>query len=79
MSANKDIQPIEKPSSPAELQQEETTSLRTRRELAWAITGLLIIVSVIAACQKGALPVLDKVLPLAAIIFGFFFGHRTSR
>ena len=79
MSVGKDLQPTDEPYPPAEQRQEETTSLRTRRELAWAVTGLLIVVSVIAAFQKGALPVMDKVLPLAAIIFGFFFGNKTNK
>ena len=76
MSAGKDLKPIEKPQPPNEQNQEEATSHRARRELAWAVTGLLIVVSVIAALQKGALPVLDKVLPLAAIIFGFFLETK---
>jgi hypothetical protein len=79
MPAGKDIQTIEKPDSPSEPQQEEVASLHTRRELTRAVTSLLIILSVIAAFQKGALPVLDKLLPLVAIIFGFFFGHKTNR
>jgi hypothetical protein len=25
------------------------------------------------------MPVLDKILPLVTLIFGFFFGHRVSK
>lgn len=58
--------------------QRNITAAHIRRDLAMAITILLIIVAMIAAFQIGAMPVLDKVLPLAAIIFGFFFGHKAN-
>jgi hypothetical protein len=49
------------------------------RHLALAATGLPIIIALIAALQIGAMPVLDKLLPLVAIIFGFFFGRRSNK
>jgi hypothetical protein len=50
-----------------------------RRDLAVIITGLVVIVALVAAFQNGAMPVLDKVLPLVMLAFGFFFGHRAGR
>jgi hypothetical protein len=52
---------------------------RLRRDLAFAATGLLVIIALIAVFQIGAMPVLDKLLPLVAIIFGFFFGRRSNK
>jgi hypothetical protein len=43
------------------------------------MTVLLVIIALVAAFQMGAMTVLDKMLPLVAIIFGFFFGHRARR
>lgn len=50
-----------------------------RRDLAVTITSLVVIVALVAAFQNGAMPVLDKVLPLVMLAFGFFFGHRAGR
>jgi len=50
-----------------------------RRDLAVIITSLVVVVALVAAFQNGAMPVLDKVLPLVMLAFGFFFGHRASR
>jgi hypothetical protein len=58
---------------------ENITADRLRRDLALAATGLLVIIALIAAFQIGAMPVLDKLLPLVAIIFGFFFGRRSNK
>ena len=58
---------------------ENVAADRLRRDLALAATGLLVIVALIAAFQIGAMPVLDKLLPLVAIIFGFFFGRRSNK
>lgn len=50
-----------------------------RRDLALIVTGLVVAVALIATFQSGALPVLDKILPLVTLAFGFFFGHRASK
>jgi hypothetical protein len=61
------------------LRQEDPATARIRRDLALIVTGLLVVIALVAAFQIGAMPVLDKMLPLVAIIFGFFFGHRASK
>jgi len=52
---------------------------RVRRDLAIAAVGLLVVIALVAAFQNGAMLVLDKLLPLVAIIFGFFFGHKATK
>jgi hypothetical protein len=60
------------------LNQDRMAASHIRRDLAIAFTVLLVIIAVMAALQNGAMPVLDKLLPLVAIIFGFFFGHKSN-
>jgi hypothetical protein len=50
-----------------------------RRDLALIVTGLLVVIVIVATFQAGAMPVLDKMLPLVTLIFGFFFGQRARR
>jgi hypothetical protein len=51
---------------------------RVRQILALIFTGLIAIIAIIAAAQIGAMPVLDKMLPLVTLILGFFFGRNSS-
>jgi hypothetical protein len=37
---------------------------------------LLGILALVASFQTGAMPVLEKVLPLVTLVFGYFFGQR---
>ena len=50
-----------------------------RRDLALIVTGLVVIVAIVASFQIGAMPVLDKILPLVTLLLGFFFGPRVSK
>jgi hypothetical protein len=43
------------------------------------MTGLVVIVALVAAYQEGAMPVLDKILPLVTLALGFFFGQRAAK
>lgn len=52
---------------------------RIRRELALTMTGLIAVIALVAVFQSGAMPVLDKVLPLVTLAFGFFFGQRAAK
>lgn len=61
------------------LRREDPVAAQIRGNLAFITVGLLVVIALIAAFQIGAMPVLDKMLPLVAIIFGFFFGHRASK
>ena len=63
----------------AEPKQEDYGAAQLRRELALIVTGIVSAIALIASLQVGAMPVLDKMLPLVAIIFGFFFGHRARK
>jgi hypothetical protein len=49
---------------------------RIRRDLALIATILLVVLAMVAAIQSGAMPVLEKLLPLVAMIFGFFFARK---
>jgi uncharacterized protein YacL len=66
-------------SSANEPNQEDPVMTLIRRELALIITGLVVVIALVASFQIGAMPVLDKVLPLVTLIVGFFFGHKTSK
>jgi fatty acid desaturase len=57
----------------------ELETHRTRRELALIVTGLITVIALVAVFQNGAMPVLDKVLPMVTLAFGFFFGQRAAR
>ena len=41
--------------------------------------GLVSIIALVAVFQNGAMPVLDKFLPLAMLVLGFFFGHQVAK
>jgi hypothetical protein len=43
--------------------------------LAIIVIGLIVFISILASFREAALPVLEKVLPLATLIVGFFFGR----
>jgi hypothetical protein len=47
-----------------------------RGELALMMIALLGILALVASFQTGAMPVLEKVLPLVTLVFGYFFGQR---
>lgn len=57
----------------------EAASQPTRRQLALLIVGLVMVIALIATVQNNAMSVLDKLLPLATMIVGFFFGHQIRR
>lgn len=61
-----------------ESKREDPVMTLIRRELALIIVGLAVVIALVASFQIGAMPVLDKVLPLVTLIVGFFFGHKTS-
>ena len=63
----------------AEPKQDDYGAAQLRRELALIVTGIVSVIALIASLQVGAMPVLDKMLPLVAIIFGFFFGQRARK
>jgi len=42
-------------------------------------TGLIAFIALVAVFQYGAMPVLDKVLPIVTLAFGFFFGQRAAK
>lgn len=56
----------------------DTATPRLRRDLAVTVMILVAVISVVATFQSGAMPVLDKMLPLLALVFGFFFGQKTG-
>lgn len=56
--------------------EEAHSNARLRGQLAWIVTILFVGLALTAAYQAGAMPVLEKLLPLVALIFGFFFGTR---
>ena len=68
-----------KPARPIRPGREDSAASRIRRNLAIMVTALLIVIALIATFQIGAMPVLDKLLPLVAIIFGLFYGHRAGK
>jgi hypothetical protein len=47
--------------------------------LALIIIGLVSIIALVAVFQSGAMPVLDKFLPLATLALGFFFGQQVAK
>ena len=59
-----------------ESDQEAAPANRIRRDLALIATILLVVLAVVASIQGGAMPVFEKLLPLVAMIFGFFFARK---
>jgi hypothetical protein len=57
---------------------DDLLAARVRQILALMFTGLIAVIAIIAAAQIGAMPVLDKMLPLVTLILGFFFGRSNS-
>jgi len=57
----------------------DVATQRTRRELALIIIGLVGVIALVAVFQNGAMPVLDKFLPLATLAAGFFFGQQAAK
>jgi hypothetical protein len=56
--------------------QKTFSAARIRRDLALIATILVVVLAVVASIQDGAMPVLEKLLPLVAMIFGFFFASK---
>jgi hypothetical protein len=56
--------------------QEVVSANQIRRDLALIATALLVVLAVVASIQDGAMPVFEKLLPLVAMIFGFFFARK---
>jgi len=55
------------------------SALSTRNGLAYFLAVLVAIISLVAAIQNDAMSVLDKILPLLTLAFGFYFGQQRSR
>jgi hypothetical protein len=55
------------------------SALSTRNGLAYFLAVLVAVISLVAAFQKDAMSVLDKILPLLTLAFGFYFGQQRSR
>ena len=79
MQQNEQTDPSQSDKQVVEALHEDSSAVRIRRDLALIMTGLLVVMALVAAFQIGAMPVLDKMLPLIAIVFGFFFGHKASK
>lgn len=57
----------------------DKSAISTRNGLALLVAALVATISLVAAIQNGAMPVLDKILPLLTLAFGFYFGQQSGR
>lgn len=71
--------PSQEPVDTPDLENDDTNLSVMRRNLALVVTLLLVVVALVAAFQIGAMPVLDKLLPLIAVVFTFFFGQKANK